>query len=319
MKNLVYLVLNNEQVAKEAIASIHSFFQVMEKSLDQYRIVIYTNIPEKFDAPCRKNFKNQVIIKEIDENMMVQWSGMPKYIYRGKILVLINFLETYGEPAIFIDTDTFFMSDPTPLFRKVENKRFLMNYVECSLKELISANGAKGKKNKPHEFFRLIYHEKKLTVKGRHYDILEEMPQWNSGVIGAHPIFVNCLYEALALSDYVWETHRLRTAEQFALGFIFQLYGTIESADEVVFHYWFTKEARYLVENALGVQSVYEKKYVGTEILQTIEQLTQPGSQDDLIKNILHLSRKHWKQNFSSLFNVISAESYMGKRLRESL
>jgi len=81
------------------------------------------------------------------------------------------------------------------------------------------------------------------------YKTNPDMDMRNSGIICINYSDIHLLKEALTLCDYIYSNYNLRESEQVALSLVFQNSKTVKSAEDVVFHYWFIKEARYILEN----------------------------------------------------------------------
>ena len=98
MKNLVYLALDSERFVKETLTSVYSFARLKDDETEQYRIVIYTNMPEAFTDAAR--LMPSVVIKEVDDELRQRWLGCNKYIYRSKMCALLDCVETFFEPSM---------------------------------------------------------------------------------------------------------------------------------------------------------------------------------------------------------------------------
>ena len=312
MNNIVYLALDSEAVCRETEVSIHSLLHVLQSRTEPYRIIVYTNMTSCV-TELRSTPGIELIIIRLDGERLISWRGPDNYVYRAKILALSDFMETYGEAAIFVDSDTFFKSDPSPLFLRLNSGVFLMNYEENRLDEMVRSKD--GKTGGVHRFFHDIYRRRRLDAPCGSYKIAEDMTLWNSGIIGLPFSEKNLLREALSLSDRVYAQYRLRTAEQFALAYILQSNGTVERGDAIVFHYWFLKEARYLLERFLGLPVEISAKHIGTPLAEEIQNLPLP-EYEQLPEYTAELSQKRWGTRFSSILSVISPESKTGKLLR---
>ena len=315
--NIIYLALNKEQYAKEAIVSIKSLFHT-QKDITPYQIFIYTNLKSSFTTFLNQESSANIHLREISDAKVKEWSGEDQYVYRAKISTLIDFIETDQESAILVDTDTFYTSDISPLFSKLKNKVFIMDYRENHIDEVVQSRKGDNKNRYAHRFFHDIYKAKKLSIGKEEYPILSDMTLWNSGVVGITHQDIDILYKALAISDYVYHHYRLQTAEQFAFTCAFQYYGQIENGDDAIFHYWFLKEARYLIESAYGILSEVEKKHLGTPIVEEIFRMKDINF-NNLPARIVELTRKKWNLKFSSLLSVFLAPSNTGTLLKKQL
>lgn len=315
MRNIIYLVMDNQQYVKECIASINSFLRMLNQEQEQVRIVIYTNMAKQFVC---FNGDPIILVKEIDDETKTIWLGSHRYIYRLKIRALIDFVETYHETAILIDTDTFFIADAGLLFKKIESKKVaLMDYIENRLKDIINPQQGSCKRKNISKFFYEIYYRGKIAAGRNEYLFAEDMQLWNSGIVGVHHSHLEYLYEALELNDYMLDHYQLRTTEQVALSCVLQYRCGIESSDDAVFHYWFMKEARYLVEAALGLPVDYEAKHLSSPVIEMMDHLSRIVDYESLADHITQLVKTTKRQKLQGLFDIIPPECYFGKRLRE--
>jgi len=313
-KNIVFVAMNNEHFIYEMFVSIHSLLQVSPKVFEQYRVIVYTN---RLDLLSKNDLYSEYIhVIEVTEDMMISWIGENHYIYNIKIGALIDCINRYRAPTILIDTDTFFLKDIETVFEALEtNNGIIMNYLENRAEQTIRYE----MKHKSNMAMFMLKHVAKGYIEWqlKRYTLNEQTEFWNSGVIGVRPEHMHYLVEALALSSHILETYRIRTAEQMALSIIFQHYSDISSSDDTVFHYWFLKEARYLLEANYGITSVYAKKHINSTLVTDMLELKQSIGDINLPKTIFVLTKKNYIQKFSNLYKVMDSNSEMGKLLRK--
>ena len=71
---------------------------------------------------------------------------------------------------------------------------------------------------------------------------------WNAGVIGMNSSQKNLLDTILWLSDVMYEKYQKHVMEQLAFSYCLQTNHTIKPTDYAIYHYWFFKEFRTVLE-----------------------------------------------------------------------
>ena len=251
MKYILYLVFRKKNIALEAISSIKSFFYITSTEQRQlYRIVIYTDLVDMFKNAFPDN--KLLIIEELTEQIVKKWLDGTTFIYRLKNCMLQNFFKKYSSKAIYFDTDTFFMKDIGSLFDKIDHNKFIMHNAENTLKDKLDY--MKTFTYNPYEiplFYNHLRESNIISYKDHRYELPYTMQIWNSGVIGMSPSNLNLLEEALTLSSIIYDQFENILGEQYALAYFFQKHGNITACDDIIFHYWFLKYTKYLIEYIL--------------------------------------------------------------------
>lgn len=232
---------------------------------------------------------SSIILEVVNEKKLHEWVGPKGYIYRLKIMILLHSIEKYKCPLLLVDCDTIFITSPKDLLKRINDPNFVvLHYIENKLQNKTTLVEKNSQKPLEKKFFKEVVDNGYLDDGTKRYRMNPDMDQWNSGVIGLHHNNAYLLERALILTDYIFKKSEIRVAEQFALSCVFQQEKEVYSADGIVFHYWFFKECRYMLENYYD-QSKYDypSKYMKENVVAQIK----------LIKN--------WNVSFDELFLMI--------------
>jgi len=248
MNYILYLAFNDLNVISEAIYSIHSYFYIARNNIDQNaRIIVYSDKIEHFKEAFPDN--EHIIFENISQEMINDWLGEKKFIYRLKIKVLIDFIKKYNSNVILVDADTFFIESVKSYFEKLEkNDVAIMYYNENKLEQKINyVKNFEFKFEENNTFYEYLEDSNILSDGNNQYQIPHSTQLWNSGVVGINPSHEPLLDKILNLSDIIYKKFEDRLSEQFAYSYILQNNLKINSCDGSIFHYWYLKDFRYIL------------------------------------------------------------------------
>lgn len=316
MHNIVYLALDHPQFVKECAASIHSLHYKINKNAPEYNVIIYTNLEDAFEKYKLHNLFSVEFIT-ISDSLKQQLLDHTLYTYKLKIWILLDFLQKKKESCIFLDCDTFLIGDISKLFDDLAESKDIafMNYAEKNIKQLRQDKMQNGSLSLQNKFYHDICDVSHLIVKEKSYQINENFNFWNSGVIGINPHMEKSLQEALSINDYIFHTYKSLTSEQMALSVAFSQDYRILPADHIVYHYWFLKETRHLVEAALELPMEFEKKFLFTPVVELLRQNSKIEYETLEEKAAYFLNQKD-SRVVKSLYGTIPSSSYLGQSLR---
>ncbi|RZK30774.1 MAG: hypothetical protein EOO63_05880 [Hymenobacter sp.] len=225
-----YLAYGVEASKYQAILSIYTLCHQLGEALQDYQVVIYTDtnrsVLDKYLAGLP--VKLEVISKE----QATIYKGADNYVFRLKPCVMKDYFATYKQDLFFIDTDTFFLCDPTPLLQSIAPGHSLMNAQEYDFVD--------GGRVEPMHWFTLRQGLKKTTytVFGDTVAIPLSTMMWNSGVIGMSPADAGLIEEMISLNDQLYRECRTFNVEQFAVTYILQTATQLRSSGDYIDHYW---------------------------------------------------------------------------------
>lgn len=316
MYNIVYLAMNHIQFVKECVASVYSLHYKAKEEANKYHIIIYTNLISEF-----KKYKLEELFPveyiPVSDSLQHEWLDNTLYIYQIKIHVMLDFLQRKQQSFIFLDCDTFLIDDIAILFPVLwaNSTTVLMHYAEKSIKQLRQKKVENNRHLHQEKFYYDMSEINNIIVKDKIYKIDNDFNFWNSGVVGLNPQIESSLTDALILTDYIFSHYKMHTSEQNALSLSFSQQYKIMPTDHIVYHYWFIKEARYLVEAACKLQWEIEKKHA----LSLVAEILQQDSHIDyetIEETLVYCLNNKDKLLKKSLFEIIPPYTYLERATR---
>ena len=198
------------------------------------RVLLFTDSPSFF-MPFFGDQPIEYILLTSDKIRVMR--GEIDFLHRMKIALLEEAFDLTDQNLLYIDSDTFFINDPTPLCEVVSEKNSFMHLREYrfdSLKHLKLPAG------KPfHDFLELIEHtlfygkdNVPISVTPYHYS-------WNAGAMLLHRAHRLLLGEVYRLTDQFFPRTQNHASEQYAFSIVLQNTTAIASCDSVIYHYWY--------------------------------------------------------------------------------
>ncbi|PIN70509.1 hypothetical protein COV93_01170 [Candidatus Woesearchaeota archaeon CG11_big_fil_rev_8_21_14_0_20_43_8] len=133
----------------------------------------------------------------------------------------LDLLRSQKDTFMFVDSDTFFLSDISDLLDNIQPGHAVMFQKEYLLKE--------------NPFYRVY-------LDGIHHLIQPDTVMYNSGVIGIHKKDIPLIGDALPITRNILDKKKVHTAEQLALSAVLQKRLKITEACRHMIHYWNRKD-----------------------------------------------------------------------------
>jgi len=184
-----------------------------------YRIVVYTDNPERFEGM-------PVHAELVTPETFAAWGG-PVYLYRRKICAVKDALGKFGGRLLFCDADTFFTGQPRKVFARISPGHTLLHVAEYRLSHFRAAPLA--------EF--LAAHDV-YDTSNRRWETSPMTIMFNSGAIGLHETDIALVDEVIHLTDALVGRVNLHNIEQFAFGLVFQQRTRLRQSSDLIHHYW---------------------------------------------------------------------------------
>lgn len=228
MNNILYLVTGDNPIYREElICSLLSLNHVMQN--DNFSVTIYSDHTIDLD----QSFKFQVSFITLTKETIDNWLAKSNFLLALKPHVINHFLEMKGGNVLFLDTDTYFIDDPLPLFKAIAAGKLILH-----LKE----NSVKGRKDLSQYLIKKYF----IDSNNNTFQISLNTTMWNSGVVGINTHNRSIISKIIHLVDQMRIDTKWHTIEQFAFSYFFQQQSLI-SADQYIAHYWFFKPTRLLL------------------------------------------------------------------------
>jgi hypothetical protein len=229
---LLYLAYGSEELHAEALYSLLSYYEVAAKPV---QILLYTDSPASFEQVL--GARPEILYPAVTPEEWQRWRGSSNKVYLLKQGVMSHAAQHYPGNLLFVDTDTIWQADPTPLFEKIAEGQYVMHVSEGRLAVGNVLSRKVYKHLKGHVF----------TVGSNQYSVAENTVLYNSGVIGMSSAAAMRLPEVVALADQLYATYNKHMMEQLAFSLWFKADSLIAEAAPYVVHYWNLKAARPLL------------------------------------------------------------------------
>ncbi|OGX86633.1 hypothetical protein BEN47_12510 [Hymenobacter lapidarius] len=230
--SLIYLAYGSKELHAEALYSLLSYYKVAHKAA---QVLIYTDSPAAFRQVL--GARNGVVYPAVSFAQWQNWRGSSNKVYLLKIGVLGHAAQHYPGNLLFVDTDTIWQADPEPLFRQVQQGKYVMHVSE----DRLAAGNLLSRK---------VYRHLKghvFPVGTQRYFVDERTILYNSGVIGMTFVAAERLPEVVDLADQLYATYNKHIMEQLAFSLWFGADRAVVEAAPYVVHYWNLKAARPLL------------------------------------------------------------------------
>lgn len=231
--SLVLQSYGNMKEYRRGLFAVFSFFAHIKGALDQVRVLIFTDNPDFFrlylaDLPVGYYFLDAATIKH--------WRGEIDFLHRIKIAVIEKAFLSENSDLLYIDSDTCFVKDPSPMMHQLDDDHVFMHTYEYRYKEMASFPLPAGAP--AHRFYDFVDGRFFTLTDGTRFQISPDQVSWNAGVIALKYKHNRCLPDVYHLTDQLFPASEHHGCEQFAFGIILEKIAKVDSAEEYVFHYW---------------------------------------------------------------------------------
>lgn len=234
---LIYLSFGNDDYHRETLYSLISFYKFHTEK-DPIKVLVYTDAADFFKTILPSNVHYRII----DRQQIQDWKGTLNYIYRLKTKVLQEVCATYTGNFLFVDTDTVFLKNCSPLFDEIQKGQLLLDTCEG---RLIDNPGGIARKTraflKQQSAFSIPSDDETIYIN-------EQFVAWNSGTIGYTNAISKILIQVEELIDVLYAKSKLFVVEQIALSYYFQKNKKPFATEDYIHHYWNFKEFRSVLK-----------------------------------------------------------------------
>ena len=192
---------------------------------------IYTDQAERLTS----FFKSigRVVIVPITPEQIKTWRGQIDFVHRVKLEVLKHASQNLNEPLLYLDGDTVFLQSPESLRSRIGSGHHLMHIEESRLDQARDPLTKKMAK-----FCR----KNVLPLKSGALRVPSTTSMWNAGVIGLYPQHFGLLDQMIEFTDVAYALYQKHVIEQLAVSYFLQSTGGVSPSDDVIHHYWQTKD-----------------------------------------------------------------------------
>ncbi|MBB4599987.1 hypothetical protein HNQ93_000533 [Hymenobacter luteus] len=260
MNYLIYLAYGSEAIRCEACYSILSYYEQVGSPAPDTQILVYTDAAAAFQQILGS--RPYISYPAVSPEQWQAWRGAANKVYLLKIGVLEHAAAHYPGNLLFLDTDTIWRRNPTPLFAAIAAGHFYMHQNEG---RLINGNTLSRK-----VYRHLKTHE--WEVAGHTFRVTPETELFNSGVIALRSDKAYLLREVMTLAEQLYATYNKHMMEQLAFSLRLAAEGPIADVPDYLWHYWNLKEARPALVQVFHTYGTHPS----AELLARLHQLQLP-------------------------------------------
>jgi len=232
MTNLVIQSFGRENEFKRAILTILSFYAHTLEPLKETRILLFTDDPGYFKA-----YLNELPVTyiKLTPAKISEMRGAINFLHRMKIALIEEAFGMINGPMLYVDSDTFFTGDPTPLINQVSAQISFMHTREYQFKEKEHVGTIDG----PAPFFSLIKNNDFYLSDQSRLQVSTELYSWNAGVMFLHASHKTLLKDVYALTEQFYQGTESHASEQYAFSVMLQLNTQVVACERIIYHYWY--------------------------------------------------------------------------------
>lgn len=227
---LIYQAYGQQKIIHQSLFSICSLLHVWPEY--EGEILVYSDQ----GAAVREFFKGEARVRVVDVTMeqIKQWGGEQDFVHRVKLEILLDATKYPSASSIYLDGDTIFNESPRDLFSSISKDISLMHVKEYELRAPLGPL--------PTKIARFVRGKEFQLGVGKKVVIPDSTSMWNAGLIGYARENESFLRTALQLTDALYGAYPKHVMEQLAVSYSLAEVSNILPADEVVQHYWASKE-----------------------------------------------------------------------------
>lgn len=233
-KNFVLLSYGSNAEYKRAMFCIFSFLS-WKPDLRALRFVIYTDNPQAFKQHLQKITVEYVLLtSELEEQFL---KGTTFHHLKKVGAIDLTFKKYPGEPLFFVDTDTFFISDPSRILNSFTEGKSFLHKREYRLGDAVSEFAVFNQAHFPISFMKFIS-GRILEINNEKVKFTENDYSWNTGVLALNSDFAFYMDDVINLTFQFYQNSKWFVSEQLAFSLVLQKVTDIRPASDVIFHYW---------------------------------------------------------------------------------
>lgn len=241
---LVVQSFGKEYEFRRAIFAILSYYAA-SPSFEWKTTYVFTDTPDYF-----QKYLTDLPVEyiELTPEKIRQMRGEIDFLHRMKIALIEESFVRSNSAIFYLDSDTFFVSDPGSVFKAVESGGVFMHLPEYEFATLAKM---KMPAAKPFHAFLEFIRGKTFRLRSGSVIVHEHEYSWNAGVMGL-PLKVHAmLTDVYALTEQFYPATENHASEQYAFSIVLQKSFALQRCDDVVYHYWY-RVKKQIMDQTLG-------------------------------------------------------------------
>lgn len=233
MTTLVTQSFGSETEYRRAIFAIWSYWAF--RPMDE--VMLFTDSPSFFELHLKGGVVRYV---PLTVERIRHMRGEIDFLHHMKIAMIEEAFRLSDHDLVYVDSDTFFKSDPTSLIERVSPEMAFMHTREYQFEQLQNAELPAGKTSR--DFFDLINNRAFNDAAGRNISVTPKHFSWNAGAMMLHRKHSMLLQEVYSLTEQFYPATKNHASEQYAFSVVLQNKLHVEGCDEAVYHYYYRVE-----------------------------------------------------------------------------
>jgi hypothetical protein len=225
-----------EKEYRRAILTILSFYTHSSIELQKTKTLLFTDRPEYF-----KKYLAELPVSyiQLTPEKITEMRGAIDFLHRIKIALIDESFQMEGGPLFYVDSDTFFISDPGPIIFNVTPRVCYMHKWEYEFESLKywTEESVAGRSFKA--FYKLIKNCSFLLADGSPVRYNTSHASLNAGAMLFHADHKRFLADVYALTDQFYPLTQNHASEQYAFSLIMQTNTDVKFCEDIVYHYWY--------------------------------------------------------------------------------
>ncbi len=199
------------------------------------RVLVYTDRADQFQKFFNHEWaRAHVQYEDLSPERVKSWRGAINFVHRVKIEMLRDAVIKTGDSVVFyVDGDTIFIRDPSPMFGQIDARNSVMHELE----NIIDLGGDPISK-KLTRFLQKSWRPDDEVGRG----LTSGIAMWNAGVLGFSQHFAPHLDEVLYLTEKLYTAYPKHVMEQLAFSYCLRAHTRIRDARDSILHYWREKD-----------------------------------------------------------------------------
>lgn len=321
---LVTQSFGNEAEYKRAVFCLASFYAHCSSKSICY---LFTDNPDYFrkyfhDFPIRYFLLTPDKIKRM--------RGSIDFLHRMKIVLIEESFEQTNDNLLYVDSDTFFLKDPSSTIAKVSPATSIMHLPEYSFESMNRWMLPAGVPFRA--YVNYITDNSFKMPDGSELRVNIHDFSWNAGVMMFHTSHRKYIPEVYILTDATYPATHNHACEQYAFSIVMQRHTQVERCDDVSYHYWY-RVKKQLADPLLQAEvNRFGETQLTSTMLEHVKQVTlqlpkkienhkvflkdvsiQSFNENQFLKGYKFALRVLWKDPF--LFSFMRDILYHTKRL----
>jgi hypothetical protein len=231
--NLVIQSYGAENEYKRAVFTIWSFYAQSTIQFESTTVTLFTDNPEYF-----KPFLQSLPIRYValTPDKLKRMRGEIDFVHRVKIAAIEEAFDISEQNVLYVDSDTFFISDPAIYIGQISSTQSFMHVNEYKFIDMMEFKLPAGKIFR--DFYVFTQRNNFYLTDGSPIKIFPEQISWNAGVILLHRDHRKLLKEVYALTEAFYPETKNHGCEQYAFSVIMDHHTSLAPCEEMIYHYW---------------------------------------------------------------------------------